>query len=285
MKNTTFRKKALLSSVAMLLVALVALGSATFAWFTSNPNADATGLKLKTTAASGLVIRTTTDPNWSHNALLDAVDDTADNGTKVVPNPDVRDFQPVSQNQDDGTFVTTAAKVSGEYGRDTGDVSTGKPAAAITTAQTGMYYSERVYFRLSDGSKAEDDVTINLTGVSIDVADGATMGGCIRVAVAKPNGEVIATYATEESSENGVLTTTGEDEWTKFGLVGDQKTDAVYTGALSTESAQDKAPYVVVYVYLDGQDTNCFSDRVGDVNSKLIIDGVTVDFGLVINND
>ena len=283
MKNTTFRKKALLSSVAMLLVALVALGSATFAWFTANPNADATGLKLKTTAASGLVIRTTTDPNWSHNALLDAVDDPADNGTKVVANPDVRDFQPVSQNQTNGTFVTTGAEDSGAYGRDEGDVATGRPAAAINAAQTGMYYSERVYFRLSDGSKAEDDVTINLTGVSIDVADGATMGGCIRVAVAKPNGEVIATYATEENAENDVLTVDGVVDWTKFELVGDQKTEAVYNGALSTESAQDKAPYVVVYVYLDGQDTNCFSDRVGDINSKLIIDGVTVDFGLVIN--
>ena len=60
MTNTKFRKRALLSSVAMLLVALVALGSATFAWFTDNPNAKATGLTLKATASKGLVIRTST---------------------------------------------------------------------------------------------------------------------------------------------------------------------------------------------------------------------------------
>lgn len=56
MKNTTFRKKALLSSVAMLLVALVALGSATFAWFTSSTSATASDLGASTTKSSELLV-------------------------------------------------------------------------------------------------------------------------------------------------------------------------------------------------------------------------------------
>ncbi len=56
MKNTTFRKKALLSSVCMLLVALVALGSATFAWFTSSSSATAEGLGATTTKSSDLLV-------------------------------------------------------------------------------------------------------------------------------------------------------------------------------------------------------------------------------------
>ena len=283
MKNTTFRKKALLSSVAMLLVALVALGSATFAWFTANPNANASGLKLKTTAASGLVIRTESDPNWSHDALLDAIDDPADNGSKVISNTTIRDLQPVSQNQANGTFVTTAALNSGAYGRDTGDTATNRPAAAITAADNNSFYSEKVYFRLSDGSKAEDNVTINLTGVELTSATGTTMDGCIRVAVADKNGKVIATYCKNPDSANGVLGTDGTvGTFTKLEATTGEKNEAVYTGALSTESAENKAPYVFVYVYLDGQDTNCFSDRVGDVNAKQIIDGVKVNFSLVV---
>ena len=56
MTNTKFRKRALLSSVAMLLVALVALGSATFAWFVANPVASANGLVMTTQAAPGIAI-------------------------------------------------------------------------------------------------------------------------------------------------------------------------------------------------------------------------------------
>ena len=35
------KKRALISSVAMLLVAIIALGTATFAWFTQNTQASA----------------------------------------------------------------------------------------------------------------------------------------------------------------------------------------------------------------------------------------------------
>ncbi|MDD6645744.1 MAG: hypothetical protein PUE67_06785 [Oscillospiraceae bacterium] len=59
------RKRALISSVAMLLVAMIALGTATFAWFTSRPDANATGLVVRATAANGLVILT-----QSHEAYL-----------------------------------------------------------------------------------------------------------------------------------------------------------------------------------------------------------------------
>ena len=57
MTNTKFRKKALLSSVAMMLVALVALGSATFAWFAVDPSVStANSLKMTTSASTGIVI-------------------------------------------------------------------------------------------------------------------------------------------------------------------------------------------------------------------------------------
>lgn len=286
MKNTTFRKKALLSSVAMLLVALVALGSATFAWFTANPNADASGLALKTTAASGLVIRTDSDPNWSHDALFDAVQDGVDanNVPKYKANTEIRDLQPVSQNQTDGTFVTTAALNSGAYGRDTGDTATNRPAAAISGIQSG-FYKENVYFRLSDGSKAADNAVINLTGVSITGAPNASMLGCIRVAIAKPNGEVIATYATNTTDANGVLKTDGsQGAFTKLEAVGDGKTEQVYSGALTVNSDIKTAPYVTVFAYLDGQDTNCFSDNVGEINAAQIVTGITVNFSLASAN-
>lgn len=55
MKNT--RKKMLLSSIAMLLVALIALGSATFAWYITNSTVTASTSQFSAASADGLVIK------------------------------------------------------------------------------------------------------------------------------------------------------------------------------------------------------------------------------------
>lgn len=53
------RKRILLSSIAMLLVALVALGSATFAWFSVSKTVTADGMQVKAIATAGLEISNT----------------------------------------------------------------------------------------------------------------------------------------------------------------------------------------------------------------------------------
>lgn len=63
MKNT--RKKMLLSSIAMLLVALIALGSATFAWYITNATVTAETSQFSAASADGLVIRHNINDAWS----------------------------------------------------------------------------------------------------------------------------------------------------------------------------------------------------------------------------
>lgn len=50
------RRRLLISSVAMLLVAMLALGTATFAWFTQNTSATADGITVRTSKTSSLLI-------------------------------------------------------------------------------------------------------------------------------------------------------------------------------------------------------------------------------------
>lgn len=50
------RKRLLISSVAMLLVAMLALGTATFAWFTQSTSATADGITVRTSKTSSLQI-------------------------------------------------------------------------------------------------------------------------------------------------------------------------------------------------------------------------------------
>lgn len=258
MKHTSTRKKMLLSSVAMLLVAMMALGAATFAWFTSNPNADATGLSLKTTASTGLVIRTETDTTWSHNA-------------SIAKNAETKNLDPVSQKQTaPSTFYTVAAASADNYtkGNDT------------PTTTTSGYYKENIYCRLSDGSDADaaTSKTVHLTGITINASEGATMDGCIRVAVANGN-TLLGTWALTDNN-NGVLTPDAGEYNPALAVAG---TNIDVNTGLTNLSAtgSDLTKYITVYVYLDGQDENCYSDKVGTVNATEIISSVKVDLTLV----
>lgn len=79
------RKKMLLSSIAMLLVALVALGSATFAWYMTNDTVTASTTTFSASTAEGLVIRHHNGETWT-NSITDLLqkkeDSTATPATK-----------------------------------------------------------------------------------------------------------------------------------------------------------------------------------------------------------
>ena len=276
MKNTTFRKKALLSSVAMLLVALVALGSATFAWFTANPKANAAGLDLKTTASTGLVVRTDSDDQWSHAAALYKGQSAA------------FDLTPVSQDQStSANFWTVDAAESSKYGAGT-DAMT--PASVGTYQAPGAVYSEKIYFRLSDGSATDANSTQNvvLTNIAITKDTAATMENTIRVAVADKNNHLLGTWALSTAGANGTLTTANKTAGNfnpalaVAGAVKDAEGKDIVVAAgkdLSADGA-DLDEFVTVYVYLDGQDSDCYSDKVGTVNATKIIDSIQIDFKL-----
>ena len=263
MTNTKFRKRALLSSVAMLLVALVALGSATFVWFTANPNAEAHGISMKTTAAAGLVISTDTDTTWSHSAALNK------GGTTFNANP-------VSQDQSNpANFWTVTAAAADAYGAGTD---------AMTAGVKGTdFYAEKIYCRLSDGSDASGNASkkVYVKGVSITAASGATMQNCMRVAIAGPNG-LLGTYALSTAGANGTLTTAAKTPGSFDPALAATATNLNVDTGLTALSAtgSDLTKYITVYVYLDGQDSDCFSDKVGTVNAAEIISGVSVDLAL-----
>ncbi len=69
--KTTSRKRLLISSVAMLLVAMLALGTATFAWFTTSTNPYADKFSAKTTKQSTLLLSNNTRVGWTSHLTYD----------------------------------------------------------------------------------------------------------------------------------------------------------------------------------------------------------------------
>lgn len=174
------RKKLLLSSIAMLLVALVALGSATFAWYSVQTTVSAETTQFNASVASGLVIRhrsanlATTDANYqsgdatwttalkatNNNALLTATSlppraiTLYNSGTGIAysavkgasatatsrNNYAATTHTLISDLAADGGYLLDQMFVAGEGGTEMVDMS-----ITGTTAKAGVYLNLAVY--------------------------------------------------------------------------------------------------------------------------------------------
>ena len=280
MTNTKFRKRALLSSVAMMLVALVALGSATFAWFQADTTVHASGMNFSTNATAGLKIASDTQKDDNGVAALDAGDYVS--GTLTLdPSLTATALKPASLNQDTGVFYYTT-------GTDAADGTKGTDAAVTTCTN---YISETLYFMQDPNGEAATDSRVYLTGVSIDAGDADTlvsdMSDSIRVAVFQADGTtLIGEFSIAGGTgESFFYVDTTDGNKIKIDATGKTVTQAATglkldTGINATQIAA-AANAVVVRVYFDGFDQHVTTNNAITIHSAQdILDAITLDFDM-----
>lgn len=273
MKNTTFRKKALLSSVAMLLVAIVALGSATFAWFTQNPTVTATGLVMDASVTGGLQIYAGKAKDaglldWGTSTTLNAIANAeTEDATDAVTDPAGITFgTPVSYNYAASGFYTTSAADEDNYAK--------KADAAISGGSVD--YSEKIYLRTSvagGGTVQVDKAKVTITKSNENTTD---LANAVRIMLVDDEDNVLGTWSLDGTA-NKYLTATA--------VSAENYPDAVASGTAKsfdpiTVSAAG-TDYVTVYVWLDGEDDACKTTNVQ--NLKDLVSSVSVDFTLAAN--
>lgn len=251
MTNTKFRRRALLSSVAMLLVALVALGSATFAWFTSSTTATASGINVSTSKASELQI-SKTDLKWGTSVNY---------ATTSV-------FQPASSINGANWFTAQAGA------RDSFAKKDGTNFVALTDAnQSGYVFEETLNVR-NYGEAPVNNVTITFS-----IAETATTTGknYVRVAlvpitVADPSTTTLTAanptasdfqanvYDVDGVAYNAVSSTTVANT-----EITPKTTYSVSIGTLNAKSGSTiDARYYKLYVWFEGQDEDCADVNAGN---------------------
>ena len=297
MTNTKFRRRALVSSVAMLLVALVALGSATFAWFAEKPDAYAQGLSIKTTASDGLEIATETNPTFGSSAYLNYDSTThvsktaAFNLTPATQAQNVK-TEGVVTGKNGNKFFTTKATGAGAFGSGTNtfaDASTGNSG-------TKDVYSEMIYFKLSSTSAEGSTRSVKLTGITMtapDANDSSNLFKALRVALVASDNEIIGTYYATGAGMNGAVTADAKNK-----AIGDTGCAATFepaavqaaasgldrtvvTGVTPTNDTSTNAKFITAYIWLDGQDDACFTSNVSALDVTSFLQSVKLDFTLV----
>lgn len=237
--DTKALKKQMGAAIAMVLVAAVALGSATFAWFVSNNTVSAktTGVKAQSNTAfmsieykkSAIGTKTTDSVDWT------------DLGVALYP----------AEVQSDGA-TAPAPKFVTAYGTTTTD---GK--------KTGNY------IEVGDAAKAVKDQyavgeagNYNISSAGVDLSD------------LKIDQVAVTTGANEGLKDAIRVLVVGPDNWQVWGPDG-KKLEGTADKALAAKVTKDADTAVSVYVYYDGNDAAVTTANLQNILGSV---GVTIHF-------
>lgn len=253
--KTTSRKRLLISSVAMLLVAMLALGTATFAWFTTDTTTQATGISVQTSKKSLLLVSSRTS-EWTDNLNYNFGTDTA---KKLL--------QPASSY--DGANWYKAQAVNGLSGAAT----TGEKITGVgTTDAEGNVFCNMLNVK-NKGAEPAANVKITATISETAVTTGKNY---LRVALVPSdctadNGRGTATVASAEEFRDNIYSA-GADAAKPVEYVGASVADkkgAIKAADLDVQTKgnsisvnagtlkQNEAKYYMLIVWFEGQDEDC----------------------------
>lgn len=247
------KKRALISSVAMLLVAIIALGTATFAWFTTNTSATADQLSVQTVKASEIVLSDNENP-WTDQLHYKTFD---------------RVLKPASS-ADGVNWFTAQAAAKDKFN------ASATPTATIAEENIGDYVFMNQLNVCNNGKAAVDNATISFKLRETNQADGKNY---LRLAL------VEATKKAKNAPLKGDFTAGvyafGEDTadaYTKDenGSIITKKIDAkdgtnvsLNIGHLGAKDSGTEAKYYNLYVWFEGQDTDCYDTYAGNAMPEI----------------
>lgn len=250
--DTKALKKQMGAAIAMVLVAAVALGSATFAWFVSNNTVKATTSNIAAQSNSAyLVIDNKTTTTSSTGAVTSAVDK--------------KELYPAkTEKGQDGKAVWKSAYASNA------NASTMKSGSEFTIgdgtaakAVEAKYAVENTFY-VGTGTYDGEFTNLHITDVKVTApatTDNKNLGNALRVLV-------VYGEKWEVWSGDGIKLSSSVDSPTAGG-------DLLATDEVIKSGHDAK---VKVYLYYDGDDANVYSDNLEKIKTTAGDNGVTITF-------
>jgi len=242
-------KSQFVAAIAMLLVAVMVLSGATFAWFAKNESVQATGMTVNAVADSSLVIKGTKD------SVFSSVGTNEVNKTTMKPasSKDGVTFAALADNTKVLSTGSSAAKWTG-----TGDTFQASDAVKLNSTDEGTFYVETTY-TLKSLVKARTVMVSDIVLTAVDTSK-STMMTPIRVSVTIGDGTDTLVFNPKNgtnSDEGKVIDASG----TAIALATPTYTTK-NTTSFSTTLAADTEYTVTVRIWFEGQDTQCYTNNI-----------------------
>ena len=262
--NSKAIKRQLLAAIAMVLVAAVALGSSTYAWFVSSSTVTAKGMNVQAMAESGLAISHDGQKWGSVSATSLTPKTLAPTSTKDLTNwyhataLDPSNYAAATGATGARENVTAQVLPNGNYDDNNSYVFRDK--FEIRSTATGENQSKGLYVS-------------SITVTTSSAAAAETMSTALRVGVAytdkTSNNTVTKIFAPVSvgngTSNNPTKTYTVYDE--NGAAIGDSFTvneyGATSANLISADTAISSTNSISVYIYIwfEGEDRNLYSDN------------------------
>lgn len=261
--KTTSRKRLLISSVAMLLVAMLALGTATFAWFTTSTNPYADNFSAKTTKQSTLLLSDSSRTGWTSHLDYNA-------GNKIM--------YPASGNGTSWVKGTASNSLTGVIDQNTLQAVAPSPAQGVIPSD--YLFAQELNLK-NNGTADIKDVSIDFYLNTSDNKDAAEYA---RVALVPIDGTKVTAddyvalgnnvYSTTTKTYNPIIKTDG----TEGTQISTKTTFHVDVTTGDEVMKPDEVRYYKLYVWFEGQDENCVDALSGqkipglkfDVSSTMV---------------
>lgn len=261
--KTTSRKRLLISSVAMLLVAMLALGTATFAWFTTSTNPYADNFSAKTTKQSTLLLSDSSRTGWTSHLDYKV-------GNKTM--------YPASGNGTSWVKGTASNSLTGVIDQNTLQAVAPSPAQGVIPSD--YLFAQELNLK-NNGTADIKDVSIDFYLNTSDNEDAAEYA---RVALVPIDGTKVTAddyvalgnnvYSTTTKTYNPIIKTDG----TEGTQISTKTTFHVYVTTGDEVMKPGEVRYYKLYVWFEGQDENCVDAHSGqkipglkfDVSSTMV---------------
>lgn len=305
--NSKAIRKQLLAAVAMVLVAAVALGSSTYAWFASNNTVTAKGMQVQATAEGGIEIAynalsTTKIPDSGAAAYATTATAGMDSGTVLFPTS----TQAVATNgaissgwfhanaalasnyqAKEGTYTTLTLNAGNDQNNIYGSTTIKQDKSQYYDTAGRQYYLVKQFnVRSVSGTKLASNLKVKSVTVTLpQTANTQALDKSVRVAVVCGSNSAIYAPVPGASGTYAVANAIGADgkptATTQVTALGATVESSVLADSIPAITSDGKygGVDVNIYVYYEGEDSNHYSD-----NLKTDIDTlqVSVDFTAAI---
>lgn len=248
-------KAQFIGAIAMVLVAAIAMGSSTYAWFAMNSTVTAKGMNVEAKVSGSLYIYDSTGVPASAAAIVASEQDF--NMTEPAP------LKPTSTaTLANNAWYTAAAALPGSYEK------TSAPYAAVAAGILDDYRMVKtVYVR---GESAFTNLQV--TGITINGGHDDTIDDAITVAVkcTDTGGQSVFFCNEAVANRNGVVT--GADTLSTTAVTYTQVSGTGLTGTLLASGAANTIYTIEIYLYYDGESSSCYTNAANAVD----VDGLTV---------
>lgn len=251
----TFRKSSLITSVALLLVAIVALGGATFAWFSSNTTATAGTLSMTAQSSSSIYIVDDT-------ANIDELGGAPDEGwtSSLKWNDPLTGLAPASTTIDKAFnptfYYTTSSSDDGKWS-DAAISST----TVDTVAGTRYFVAKKIWV-YADGTN-ENSVLTGSVKINSDKANPYCRAAIVNATNSSAEDYVLAPSFFAETADSA-LAFTGTDGKTATIAAKAATEQTPGTVTYTGEIGKDNAQCFVIYFWFEGQDENCKNSNASE---------------------